>query len=396
MLTSIAEAARVATARETKLARLTRLLARLDARRERAIVFTEYRDTLLHVKDALARPCAVIHGGLVAEERRSALDEFQSGRRTVLLATDAAGEGLNLHQGCRVVINLELPWNPMRLEQRIGRVDRIGQTRRVHAFNLIACDTGEARLFERLEARVALARRDIGAANPLRSTDESDIVSELSARETGTTEFPAGFTGLVRLNDEAAVEHARLRLARVLAGERPTIDAALLDPWLVFARTAVRRSRLPHLLALLQSTCEDGCGRAVATSLAGLAISLGARMERGRAIAAASAIARSLEHAAPALLESSWAAWSATSEDHHEQFWRTRLARERSIAEALATAPSVAFQPGLFDRRAEIEHAATGEERAALVSEAQARVAAAERAARCEATVARVVLLLMA
>jgi hypothetical protein len=56
----------------------------------------------------------------------------------------------------------------------------------------------------------------------------------------------------------------------------------------------------------------------------------------------------------------------------------------------------VAFQPGLFDRRAEIEHAATGEERAALVSEAEARVAAAERAARCEATVARVVLLLMA
>ena len=76
--------------------------------------------------------------GLSQAERQIAIDRFCSGRASVLFATDAAGEGLNLHEASRVVINLELPWNPMRLEQRIGRVDRIGQRRRVHAFHLIA------------------------------------------------------------------------------------------------------------------------------------------------------------------------------------------------------------------------------------------------------------------
>jgi len=77
---------------------------------------------------------------------------------------------LNLHRGCRLVINLELPWNPMRLEQRIGRVDRIGQRRVVHAFHLVADGTAEMRLLDRLRDRVASAQADIGAPDPL--TDE--------------------------------------------------------------------------------------------------------------------------------------------------------------------------------------------------------------------------------
>jgi superfamily II DNA/RNA helicase len=71
-------------------------------------------------------------------ERAAAISRFNGGGARVLLATDAAAEGLNLQQRCRLVINLELPWNPMRLEQRIGRVDRIGQQRTVHAINLLA------------------------------------------------------------------------------------------------------------------------------------------------------------------------------------------------------------------------------------------------------------------
>ena len=85
----------------------------------------------------------------------------------MLLATDAAGEGLNLHGRCRAVINLELPWNPMRLEQRIGRVDRIGQTRRVHAFHLISSRTGEQRILEYLRAKLTRARADVAAPDPL-------------------------------------------------------------------------------------------------------------------------------------------------------------------------------------------------------------------------------------
>ena len=75
------------------------------------------------------RPAALIHGGLSVEERGAAIEAFTSGSARLLLATDAAGEGLNLQRSCRVVINLELPWNPMRLEQRIAAW--IGLARRI-------------------------------------------------------------------------------------------------------------------------------------------------------------------------------------------------------------------------------------------------------------------------
>ena len=151
---------------------LRRLLRRV---RESAVVFTEYRDTLLHISRALDMPCVVLHGGLTARERAAALAAFVNEPRTVLLATDAAGEGLNLHQGCRLVVNVELPWNPMRLEQRIGRVDRIGQRRTVHAFHLIATGTGEPRILRRLTRRIATAQAEIGAPDPVGIDEELAI-----------------------------------------------------------------------------------------------------------------------------------------------------------------------------------------------------------------------------
>src|SRR5262249_55469017 len=150
--------------RESKVRVIQRLLTRVA---EPVVIFTEYRDTLLGLRAALEAPVTLLHGGLTRDERRLALAEFASGRARVLLATDAAGEGLNLHHRCRLVINLELPWNPVRLEQRIGRVDRIGQTRTVHACHLIAKGTGEARVLERLRTRIARAQQDIAVANPL-------------------------------------------------------------------------------------------------------------------------------------------------------------------------------------------------------------------------------------
>ena len=120
LLRALAASAHSAATRETKIAALRRLLNRIA---EPAVVFTEYRDTLLHLRDSLRASVAILHGGLACEERAAALDDFASGRRPILIATDAAGEGLNLHHTCRLVVNLELPWNPMRLEQRIGRVD---------------------------------------------------------------------------------------------------------------------------------------------------------------------------------------------------------------------------------------------------------------------------------
>jgi SNF2 family DNA or RNA helicase len=164
LLTSLEAAARRASTDESKVRALQRLLRRT---RESAVVFSEYRDTLDHIGRSLARPFVILHGGLNATERASVLTTFAQTKGMVLLATDAAGEGLNLHHSCRLVINLELPWNPMRLEQRIGRVDRIGQSRTVHAVHLIARGSGESRVLSRLQRRLAIARSEIGAPDPL-------------------------------------------------------------------------------------------------------------------------------------------------------------------------------------------------------------------------------------
>jgi SNF2 family DNA or RNA helicase len=172
LLIALLSAARAASTAETKLRRLDALLRRT---REPAVVFTEYRDTLAHVRRRLTRQTVVLHGGLTGEEREAALTAFAAMPAGVLLATDAAAEGLNLHAHCRLVINLEMPWNPMRLEQRIGRVDRIGQQRAVHAFHLIAADTGEMRILDRLRSRIAAAGADLGVSDPLGDDDEHAI-----------------------------------------------------------------------------------------------------------------------------------------------------------------------------------------------------------------------------
>ena len=195
LLTTLASSAVAASRHESKLAALWRLLRRAD---ESAVVFTEYRDTLMHVRERLleqtlpgAAPL-VLHGGLDREERAAVLAEFSRTPRRLLLATDAAAEGLNLHRQCRLVVNLELPWNPMRLEQRIGRVDRIGQRRTVHAFHLIARSTGEARILSRLRARVAAARADLGAPDPLGGREEQAIAQFAVAEGSHDDDGEAG------------------------------------------------------------------------------------------------------------------------------------------------------------------------------------------------------------
>jgi superfamily II DNA or RNA helicase len=144
----------------SKALAIERLLARTQ---ETAIVFSEYRDTLLSLRDRLsaATTLAVIHGGMSARERRESVQQFVAGRARVLLATDAAGEGLNLQQRCRLVINVELPWSPLRLEQRIGRVDRLGQARRVHAIQLVHRGSFEDEVLARFERRVRSAARGL-------------------------------------------------------------------------------------------------------------------------------------------------------------------------------------------------------------------------------------------
>ena len=136
----------------SKIRRVARLMDRV---REPALVFTEYRDTLDALVDGLGvgRAIGALHGGLPPAVRAQLVRRFNHGDLDLLIATDTAGEGLNLHHRCRLVIDVELPWNPLRLEQRIGRVDRLGQQRRVHAIRLLHRGTVEDTVLAHLERR---------------------------------------------------------------------------------------------------------------------------------------------------------------------------------------------------------------------------------------------------
>ena len=165
-LARIAAAADKARTAESKERALLRFLSRA---REPAIVFTEYRDTLERLEARVVshgfRPL-VLHGGLPPVDRAAVQRTFnRSGG--VLLATDAAAEGLNLHSQCRLVVHYELPWSPSRLEQRTGRVDRIGQQRRVHEVLIVARDTAERLVLAPLARRGAQARAAISGSSRL-------------------------------------------------------------------------------------------------------------------------------------------------------------------------------------------------------------------------------------
>ena len=150
-------AAEQAAASWAKVRALRRLLRRT---REQVLVFTEYRDTLLALATAISAESSVVtlHGGCSHGVRAAALAQFASGDARVLLATDVAAEGVNLQQACRLVVHVELPWSPARLEQRNGRVDRLGQRRRVHVWRLLGDPRHESRIVAALAGRLARMR----------------------------------------------------------------------------------------------------------------------------------------------------------------------------------------------------------------------------------------------
>ncbi len=136
--------------------------------RQKVVIFTEHRDTLNYLErqigTVLGRPEALvkIHGGMGREDRRKAQESFLHDPQVqVLLATDAAGEGINL-QRAHLMVNYDLPWNPNRLEQRFGRIHRIGQTEVCHLWNLVASETREGDVYRRLLEKLEEARQALG------------------------------------------------------------------------------------------------------------------------------------------------------------------------------------------------------------------------------------------
>lgn len=139
-----------------------------DGRQRKLIIFTEHRDTLnylaVKIRGLIGSEDAVvmIHGGVKREERRKMQELFRNDPTVrVLLATDAAGEGVNL-QNANLMVNYDLPWNPNRLEQRFGRIHRIGQTEVCHLWNMVAAETREGDVFQRLFDKLEIERDALG------------------------------------------------------------------------------------------------------------------------------------------------------------------------------------------------------------------------------------------
>ena len=180
--------------------------------RQKLVIFTEHRDTLGYLHDRitslLGREGSVvtIHGGVGREDRLKAQEAFRHDPQVqVLLATDAAGEGINL-QRAHLMVNYDLPWNPNRLEQRFGRIHRIGQTEVCHLWNLVADETREGDVYRKLLEKLEQARQSLGG-------QVFDVLGKLHfegrpLRELMVEAIRYGEQPEVRARLETAVDHA--------------------------------------------------------------------------------------------------------------------------------------------------------------------------------------------
>ena len=191
--------------------------------RRKLIVFTEHRDTLDYLVERigtfLGRPEAIvaIHGGLPRDQRRAAESAFKNDPAVVVLvATDAAGEGINL-QRAHLMVNYDLPWNPNRIEQRFGRIHRIGQTEPCHLWNLVADKTREGDVYARLLQKIAVQTEALGGTvfDVLGEvTFEGKPLRQLLIEAIRLGDSPEVRTQMTRVIDEALdVEHLRELLA---------------------------------------------------------------------------------------------------------------------------------------------------------------------------------------
>ena len=199
--------------------------------RRKLVIFTEHRDTLNYltekIRALLGRPetVVIIHGGVGREERRKAEESFKHDKEVeILVATDAAGEGINL-QRAHLMVNYDLPWNPNRLEQRFGRIHRIGQSEVCHLWNLVANETREGEVYCRLLQKLEEARTALGG-------QDFDVLGQLTFNDRPLREL---LVEAIRYGDDAgrkaeffrAVDNAaeRERLRELIEGRALTHDS---------------------------------------------------------------------------------------------------------------------------------------------------------------------------
>ncbi|MBI4814816.1 MAG: DEAD/DEAH box helicase [Deltaproteobacteria bacterium] len=216
--TEFAEARRL-YGRVTESAKEGTLIELLTKNRtEKKLVFTQHRATLRALAQRIERagiPVAVYEGSLTGPKKDEAIRQLRDGEVEVLVLTDSGGEGHNL-QFANTLINFDLPWNPMRVEQRIGRIHRIGQTREVFVFNLATKNTVEDRLLHVLDEKLAMFELVVG--------EIGDVLGELDEdKDFATMVFDAWLSATDWTNPFHELE------ARLLEAKRRRKDAAAFD-----------------------------------------------------------------------------------------------------------------------------------------------------------------------
>ena len=230
--------------------------------RRKIIIFTEPTDTLEYLQQKIAATVGadavvVIHGGVAREARRAAIAAFNSDPVVrVMIANDAAGEGVNLQRGAHLMVNYDLPWNPNRIEQRFGRIHRIGQTEVCHLWNLCANNTREGEVYRRLLEKLEEARKALGGKvyDVLGELFEGQALRDLLIEAIRYGDLPETKAELFRkvdgAVDVAAIEklvcRAQADLGRhepELGGGNPRTDGARAGP---AATAALHRRVFPR------------------------------------------------------------------------------------------------------------------------------------------------------
>jgi len=243
---------------ETKLNELKGVMdaENLQKTETKLLIFTESKDTLEYLVEKLKKwgySVTFIHGGLNLDQRIRAENEFRN-QAQIMVSTEAGGEGINL-QFCWIMVNYDIPWNPNRLEQRMGRVHRYGQQHDVHIYNLVAVDTREGRILERLFDKLSHIRDHLGSDRVFDVVGEvlvgknlKDLIVDAIANRRTMDEILKDFE---RIPDEVAIQKVKeaslealatrhIDLTRILGEQRKAKENKLVPEYIeaFFKRTA--------------------------------------------------------------------------------------------------------------------------------------------------------------
>ena len=243
----------------------------LGGARRKIVVFTEARDTLEYlagrIQDRTGQPesVALIHGSVPRDRRRATIAAFNDDPTVrFLLANDAAGEGVNLQRGAHLMVNYDLPWNPNRLEQRFGRIHRIGQTEVCHLWNLVASETREGAVYQRLLEKLETARETLGGKvyDVLGELFEARPLRELFMEAIRYGERPEVRDRLFRAIDGALdIDNINDLVARNKLTQEGLDPATVRGVREAMERAAARRLQPHHIRSFFEAAFAEAGGR---------------------------------------------------------------------------------------------------------------------------------------